>query len=64
MKSAQVKLPNIKYDTRPALNCWAPGNYINECSSCKELFCGDKRAIFCADCAYNIKGKDAENKKI
>lgn len=34
---------------------WAPGRYTNTCFSCKIRFLGDKRAIFCAPCAYGDK---------
>lgn len=30
---------------------YAPGNYWNVCSSCKEQFQGDKRAVQCEPCA-------------
>jgi len=40
-------------DARPKRNGWAPGNYSNVCKWCDGLFTGDKRAIECADCAYN-----------
>ena len=39
-------------DLRPLKGLWAPGNYMRECTSCEEWFCGDKRALSCASCAY------------
>jgi len=42
-----------KASERPQLNGWAPGGYLNECGTCKELFTGDKRAHTCALCAYH-----------
>ena len=42
-----------KLDHRPRNGGWAPGNYTNECCDCGEKFVGDKRAVQCADCAYN-----------
>lgn len=47
-----------KEDTRPKRGMWAPGKYMCECHSCGVVFVGDKRAIECADCAYdNAKKK-------
>lgn len=40
-------------DTRPPNGAWAPGNYECLCVSCRESFIGDKRAMACAECAYN-----------
>ena len=31
---------------------WAPGDYACSCFKCKQRFWGDKRAVLCADCAY------------
>lgn len=39
-------------DPRPAIGLWAPGDYINNCRCCGLWFIGDKRAGWCADCAY------------
>lgn len=39
-------------DKRPKLDGWAPGNYTNTCQMCNKEFIGDKRAFFCAPCAY------------
>lgn len=41
-----------KIDKRPQKGWWAPGNYIQKCALCGEDFIGDKRAGWCADCAY------------
>lgn len=40
-------------DTRPQHGSWAPGSYICKCYSCGFYFTGDKRALSCAECAYN-----------
>ncbi len=42
-----------KRDKRTQKDGWAPGNYENKCFNCSDNFIGDKRAIICADCAYN-----------
>lgn len=42
----------MKEDDRPRKGSWAPGGYICKCMQCKETFTGDKRAMMCADCAY------------
>lgn len=42
-----------KADTRPQKGWWAPGNYLNTCDVCGCKFIGDKRAGWCADCAYD-----------
>ena len=49
-----IDFGNMKFDDRPKLKGWAPGGYIGKCSTCKESFIGDKRAITCADCAYGV----------
>lgn len=41
-----------KDDSRPPKGGWAPGDYFCICHACQEEFCGDKRAITCADCAH------------
>jgi hypothetical protein len=41
-----------KQDDRPQLGWWAPGEYMNLCHKCNQHFIGDKRAGYCADCAY------------
>jgi len=41
-----------KEDKRPKKFLWAPGSYLNRCIECKKQFIGDKRARWCADCAY------------
>lgn len=43
---------NPKADDRPRRGSWAPGGYVKACSKCAVVFCGDKRAGMCADCAY------------
>ncbi len=58
------KTGDIEYvcDARPPQDGWAPGNYSNKCMECGVVFVGDKRAVKCADCAYeektNAKTKD------
>lgn len=42
----------MKDDKRPMRYSWAPGGYYHKCANCHEEFCGDKRAVICADCAY------------
>lgn len=42
-------------DPRPQKGMWAPGHYIRYCSLCGKTFTGDKRAMWCADCAYDDK---------
>jgi hypothetical protein len=39
-------------DTRPCRDGWAPGLYVCICIKCRKEFCGDKRAMVCAPCAY------------
>jgi hypothetical protein len=41
-----------KQDSRPQRGWWAPGLYMRSCIKCHERFLGDKRAGWCADCAY------------
>lgn len=43
----------IKQDQRPRLGGWAPGTYECSCVHCEQSFIGDKRAVSCADCAYD-----------
>lgn len=45
-------MANIKCDDRPQKGGWAPGNYLDKCTTCTEQFIGGKHAIICADCAY------------
>jgi hypothetical protein len=45
-------------DIRPQYELWAPGSYICKCNKCKNTFTGDKRALWCADCAYTKKHLD------
>lgn len=42
-----------KQDDRPQRGAWAPGNYLCTCCTCHADFIGDKRAMTCADCAYD-----------
>ena len=42
----------FKMDKRPQRYFWAPGAYVHQCRDCGCNFCGDKRALMCADCAY------------
>ncbi len=39
-------------DDRPQKGLWAPGEYMNRCANCNSEFIGHKRALWCADCAY------------
>lgn len=43
------------------MNGWAPGSYANKCSICGSEFLGDKRAIACADCAYQNHIKELKS---
>lgn len=47
-----------KQDSRPQRGWWAPGNYLNKCVKCGDDFIGDKRAGWCADCAYKWEAAD------
>lgn len=47
-----VRPPWPKEDKRPMRDGWAPGDYFCTCFACKKQFIGDKRAVQCADCAY------------
>lgn len=40
-------------DERPKNGAWAPGGYLCRCANCGCDFEGDKRALVCAECAYN-----------
>lgn len=42
-------MSKIKY---PVLG-YAPGNYQCKCSTCEEVFIGDKQAVQCEPCAIN-----------
>lgn len=44
--------PLPKEDARAQRGMWAPGAYFCRCTRCGEDFIGDKRALWCADCAY------------
>lgn len=46
---------NAKEDKRPKQSAWAPGEYLCVCHKCAARFWGDKRALSCADCAYESK---------
>jgi len=37
---------------------FAPGNYQSNCTSCKQKFTGDKRAVQCEPCAINAVNKN------
>ena len=50
----------MKEDNRPPRNYWAPGYYEGKCLICTEEFIGDKRASYCADCAYKFLGEQLE----
>ena len=47
-----INWSSIKEDKRPQRGWWAPGDYICFCTLCRKTFIGDKRAGWCADCAY------------
>lgn len=47
-----------KTDSRPQRGWWAPGHYLNRCVKCGDGFIGDKRAGWCADCAYKWEAAD------
>lgn len=51
---------DYKRDERPQRGCWAPGSYCCQCLACGDHFIGDKRAMECADCAYNPNPPKAE----
>lgn len=58
-----MNLHNDKFrpdDSRPKRFGWAPGEYTNQCFSCKWHFIGDKRAYMCAECAYSEKSLDVK----
>lgn len=56
-KGDYMDFDNMKIDTRPKKDAWAPGNYISKCMKCDCTFQGDKRALTCADCAYTKPAK-------
>lgn len=45
-------IKDFKQDDRPHRRAWAPGGYTCTCTTCSAEFIGDKRALSCADCAY------------
>lgn len=47
-----MSIQDYKTDERPKRGWWAPGGYYNTCRICSAQFIGDKRAGWCADCAY------------
>jgi hypothetical protein len=47
-------------DHRPQRRGWAPGYYMHTCH-CGEQFMGDKRAVECADCAYDDLDENAHS---
>ena len=55
------ELGKFKADKRPQRRAWAPGNYYHECCVCGEAFIGDKRAVECADCAYDDIDENAHS---
>ena len=52
-KPLDVALDIAPDDTRPKHGAWAPGKYMCKCYNCDRTFFGDKRALSCAECAYN-----------
>jgi hypothetical protein len=59
MLSDKILMP-LKRDKRPQLGSWAAGDYFNICNSCGMDFIGDKRAMVCADCAYDAAATTKE----
>ena len=55
--------PCPKSDSREQNGFWAPGGYWRVCSQCQEHFIGDKRAAWCADCAYGESNTQKEAEK-
>jgi hypothetical protein len=53
--------PKWKLDSRPKKGGWAPGDYHQCCHICRCEFIGDKRAITCADCAYEANATTAQS---
>ena len=55
MEPKPIKPPffdKLKQDSRPQRGLWAPGKYWCRCRKCPDSYIGDKRSIWCADCAY------------
>jgi hypothetical protein len=50
-----------KEDSRPHIGLWAPGEYLCECRACRDYYLGDKRSLFCADCAYKEEARTHED---
>ena len=55
MKDRKLTIKEITEgaDKRPKRGWWAPGMYMRQCVKCLSWFLGDKRAGYCADCAYS-----------
>lgn len=53
-----MNFSDYKEDDRPPRGLWSPGGYSCKCRICGDEFIGDKRAIWCADCAYKEDGGD------
>ena len=51
----------FKQDTRPQKYMWKRGNYGIKCRICGDQFMGDKRALECADCAYDDTDENAHS---
>lgn len=52
-------------DPRPSRHGWAPGDYVTRCTKCDCKFIGAKRAMSCADCAYeNFDEEEAFAKQL
>lgn len=47
-----IDLKDWKEDSRPMRGRWAPGGYLFKCTECGAHAIGDKRATWCANCAY------------
>jgi len=41
---------------------FAPGNYLNNCVTCKQRFTGDKRAVQCEPCAIKTMKEESKQK--
>ena len=54
-----AKSRNIKIDKRPKKGPFAYGAYTCKCTKCECQFMGDKRALWCGDCAYNDWEKES-----
>ena len=56
-KDQYIKMIDGERDHRQHKGAWAPGYYSHSCHKCKTEFLGDKRAMICADCAYESEAQ-------